>query len=238
VWAELESEGLAAPGIAREARGRGVTVAIVDSGVNFEHPHLAGAGSGRGCAIEWSQGDLEIREGVFRDLYGHGTCCAALIHALAPESDLLAIRVTGDRATTDADRLAEGIRAAAARGASVIAVPMGTETVLRAALDEAVAAVSAAGAVVAAAWPHRGVLPAECPGALAVGARDGVDVIASDGRVYAEGVARPAPGGRRNFFGPSLATARAAAALARWAETSSLRGIELLGGFKNALPMR
>lgn len=226
------AEQLTPPSFAADARGRGVVVAIVDSGVNFDHPHLACAG--RGCSVEWNQGDLEVREGVFRDLYGHGTCCAALVHALAPEAELVAVRVTGDRATTDADRLAEGIRAAAALGAQVIAVPMGTQTRLRAALDEAVAEV-AENAVIAAAWPHSGVLPAECAGAIAVGLKDGIDVALDGPRVIAEGLARPAPGFQRNFFGPSLSTARAAAAIARWAEKSGDRGKGLSGGFKSAL---
>jgi hypothetical protein len=231
-WFAFAAEGLTPPSIAAEARGRGISVAIVDSGVNFDHPHLAVRG--HGCSVEWRDGDLEVLEGTFRDMYGHGTCCAALIHALAPEAELIAVRVTGDRATTDADRLAEGLRAAAARNATVIAVPMGTETRLRAALDEVVAELSE-GAVLVAAWPHAGVLPADSPGALAVAQRDGVDVEWDGERLLAEGIARPAPGFTRNFFGPSLSTARAAAALARWAETSGERGKDLRRGFKKAL---
>lgn len=231
-------EGLTPPALAREFQGHGVSVAIVDSGVNFDHPHLLCAG--RGCSVEWSEGSVEAREGGFHDLYGHGTCCAALVHALAPLASLVAVRVTADRATTDADRLAAGIEAAASMfGAQVIAVPMGTETRLRAGLDEVVARVSAE-AVVVAAWPHAGVLPAECDGAWAAALRDGVDVVldpadAGGSRVFAEGIARPAPGVRRNFFGPSLSTARVAAAIARFAERSGLRGKDLSRGFKSAL---
>src|SRR5262245_30563533 len=103
----FSAEGVTPPRLAAEFQGRGVSVAIVDSGVNFDHPHLSC--SGRGCSVEWSEGTVEVREGAFHDLYGHGTCCAALVHALAPAASLVAVRVTADRATTDADRLAAGI---------------------------------------------------------------------------------------------------------------------------------
>jgi subtilisin family serine protease len=231
-WDWLAGEKLTRPSIAGEATGRGITVAIVDSGVNFDHPHLAVRGTG--ASVEWNDGELEVREGVHPDLYGHGTCCAALIHALAPEAALFAVKVTGERATTDADRLAEGIRTAAEKGAAVVAVPMGTMTRLRARLDDVVAEVSD-NSVIVAAWPHAGVLPAECAGALAAAQRDGVDVLLEGDRAYAEGLARPAPGFQKNFFGPSLATARVAAALARWAEISGDRGKDLLRGFKKTL---
>lgn len=231
-WDWLTAEKLSLPSIAVEATGRGTLVAVVDSGANFDHPHLAMRGTG--VSIEWNEGELELREGVHPDLYGHGTCCAALVHALAPGAELFAVRVTGERATTDADRLAEGIRTAADRGATVIAVPMGTMTRLRARLDDVVAEASEK-AVVVAAWPHAGVLPAECAGALGAAQKDGIDVMLEGERVLAEGRARPAPGFVKNFFGPSLSTARAAAALARWAEISGDRGKDLLGGFKRAL---
>ncbi|MCK6549633.1 hypothetical protein L6R52_27605, partial [Myxococcota bacterium] len=83
--------------------------------------------------------------------------------------------------------------------------------------------------------PGPAVLPAGCPGAIAVAHRDGLDVAEAGGLVVAEGRARPAPGHVRNFWGPSLATARTAAALARLAEATKDRGPSLVGRFKKAL---
>lgn len=244
-WRAVEAEGLTPPAIAKDASGEGVTIAIVDSGVNFEHPHLMLPS--RGFSIEWSGEELVARKGGHRDLYGHGTCCAALIHLLAPKAGLFAVRVAQDRPTTDADRLAEGIEHAVRQGASIISVALGTETRLRVRLDDAVAHALAAGAVVVAADPTDSgralpgptrpiMLPAQSPGALGVDHVDGVDVVQrSDGSVVAEGRARKAPGFPQNFWGASLSTARAAAALARFQEASGARGEALLGGFKKAL---
>jgi subtilisin family serine protease len=231
-----------------EATGAGVLVAVVDSGVNFAHPHLA-AVRGRGCRVEWVDGALEVLPGGHRDRYGHGTCVAALIRYLAPGAELLAVRVTGEHGSTDADRLAAGIEAAAEAGAAVICVALATRTRVRGGLDAAVSEAEGCGAVVVAADPSEGAeggartgageaLPAGCPGAVAVGLEDGVDVALRDGRVVAEGRARPAPGLPSNFHGPSLSAARAAAALARLAEVSGERGEALRAGFYNALGLR
>lgn len=244
VWAILRAEGLAVPTLASDATGVGVVVAIVDTGVNFDHPHLVGASRG-GVAIERDDGELVVVPGAARDHFGHGTCCAALVHALAPGARLFSVRVTGDRATTDADRVARGIDAAVDSGASIVAVALGTSTVLRAGLDDAVRSARDRGAIVVAPEPRADgagvlrpgpvVLPAGCPGALAVAHRDGIDVASVGALVVAEGRARPAEGHVRNFWGPSLATARAAAALARFAEGTKDRGPDLVVGFKKAL---
>ena len=215
-----------------------MTVALVDTGVNFTHPHLRIAG--RQLSVAWVDGEVQVRPGDAADRHGHGTCCAALLHGLAPEAALIAIRVTGDRPTTDADRIAAGIRAAVEAGAHVIAVPLGTRTPLRAGLDAAVRAAAEAGRVVVAADPDDGaaVLPAGCPGALAARHRDGVDVAGAPPVLYAEGRARPADGHPSNFWGPSLACARVAAAVARYAQaagTSSFGGVQ---GFSKSLDVR
>lgn len=237
---EAGAEGLAEPSVAVSGTGRGVLVAVVDTGVNFDHPHLRLRA--RGLAIEWEDGALTEVPGAIRDRFGHGTCCAALLHLLAPGAELFAVRVTGDRATTDADRLARGIERAAEEGATLIAVALGTATRARAGLDDAVARALSRGALVVGADPAPAasgaaaeLLPARSPGALAVGHRDGVDVVLSGPHLYAEGRARPAPGGPPNFWGASLAVARAAAALARYAELSGERASLLAAGFKKTL---
>jgi hypothetical protein len=236
LWGVVAREGLAIPSVAADATGKGVRVAIVDTGVNFGHPHLARVG--RGISIGWNGGEIELDRTSFFDRIGHGTCCAALIALLAPDSELFAVRVTDDRATTDADRLAAGIELAVREGARVVSVSMGTRTRVRAALDDTVRAALSVGAVVVASAPDAEVLPAACPGAIAAYHRDGVDAMLEDGRVLAEGRARPAEGVRRNFWGASLSAARVAAALARTAERTGLEGEALARGFSNLLEVR
>jgi subtilisin family serine protease len=81
-----------------DSTGKGVRVAIVDSGIEHTHPALANSVSG-GVAIEFD----EERDNYLRvieepqpaDLTGHGTACAGIIHAMAPEAELISVRVLG-----------------------------------------------------------------------------------------------------------------------------------------------
>ena len=234
----LRAEGLALPQLQATDTGKGVRVALVDTGVNFQHPHLRVPG--RGWRVQWLDGEVQSQPGGYADGYGHGTCCAALVHALAPEAELWAVRVTAERPTTDADRIEHGLNVAVEAGADIVCVALGTKTRLRQGLDAAVAHALEQGVVVVAADPNDGdaVVPAASPGAIAARHRDGVDVCIEDGVWWAEGRARPASAHASNFWGPSLATARVCAALARWAQSTPARGGELVRGFSKALDVR
>jgi subtilisin family serine protease len=88
--------------------GSGVTVAIVDSGVEASHPAVGGR-LVRSVTVEPTGDDAEVVddvEGV--DVVGHGTACAGIVHAFAPAADLLSVRVLGP------DNRAKGIAFAAA----------------------------------------------------------------------------------------------------------------------------
>lgn len=235
-WDHVAREGLTPPAIAASYTGAGIVAALVDTGINFGHPHLALPA--RGWSVRREDGEIVFEGHGFSDRYGHGTCCAALLHLLAPGASLLAVRVTAERPMTDADRLAAGIEKAAEEGAVVIAVPMGTRTRLGGGLQDAVHRALGLGAVVVAANPDDGLLPAGCAGAIPAHHRDGVDVMRQEDRIWAEGRARPAEGHRRNFWGASLATARVAAALARVAEQTGDRGAALAAGFPKVLDVR
>ncbi len=75
--------------------GRGVTVAVVDSGVEVDHPALAGR------AVRRLRVDLEdatarvVDDPDPGDPVGHGTACAGIVTAVAPGADLVSIRVLG-----------------------------------------------------------------------------------------------------------------------------------------------
>ena len=100
------------------SRGAGVTVAVVDTGVGSAVPAL----SGRVTALD----------GAGTDCVGHGSFAAGLIAAartqgndivgIAPEARILALRGTDDRGAPSVQRIADGIRSAADRGAAVIYV--------------------------------------------------------------------------------------------------------------------
>lgn len=235
-WSAIAAARLTPPEVAAERTGTGIRVAVIDSGVDFDHPHIAT--DPRGAYVRWTDGAITVTPGAAEDTFGHGTCCAALVRWLAPGAELYAVRVTEEGATTDAERLAAGITHAAAEGAAVLCVAMGTRTKARAGLDAAVQQALDAGAIVVAPDPGEPVLPGVCPGALRVGYWDGVDVRRDGDAIVAEGRARPAVRRATNFKGPSMSTARAAAALARWLEGTSDRGRAALEGFPKALDVR
>lgn len=88
--------------------GAGVTVAIIDSGVEGSHPAVGGrlVRSVR-VELEGEEGTVVDDEPV--DVVGHGTACAGIIHALAPEADLVSVRVLGRNNRTKGLAFAYGI---------------------------------------------------------------------------------------------------------------------------------
>lgn len=78
------------------ATGAGVRVAVVDSGVDADHPRVGGLAG----AVAFEPDDeapygFRTIEGPHDDLVGHGTACAAIIRALAPEAEIVSVRVLG-----------------------------------------------------------------------------------------------------------------------------------------------
>jgi subtilisin len=90
--------------------GRGVTVAIIDSGVEVDHPALGGRVVRSLRVDPASDGPRVVDDPAATDLVGHGTACAGIIHGIAPAADLISIRVLG------ADNRAGGPAFAAALG--------------------------------------------------------------------------------------------------------------------------
>jgi subtilisin family serine protease len=90
-----------------KADGSGATVAIVDSGVDGGHPSVGGRLT-RSVRVELHRDRTIVIEDNPIDVVGHGTACAGIVHALAPNADLVSVRVLGP------DNRAQGIAFAAA----------------------------------------------------------------------------------------------------------------------------
>jgi subtilisin family serine protease len=109
------------------ATGKGVKVAVVDSGIDGDHP-LVGGISG-GVAVEFdpeAEEGYRIVEGVTEDLFGHGTACAAIIRSLAPEAELYSVRVLGEKLTGKGVVFAGGLRWAIDDGMQVLNLSLST----------------------------------------------------------------------------------------------------------------
>src|SRR5687768_15216231 len=116
--------------------GSGIRIAIIDSGVHADHPHVRGVEGGLGIREDGTLVD------DFVDRLGHGTAVAAAIREKAPDADLFAIKVFWRSLATDVTTLVRGIDEAAARGAAVINLSLGTSE--RAHQDRLAAAVARA----------------------------------------------------------------------------------------------
>jgi subtilisin family serine protease len=91
-----------------ESTGAGVTVAIVDSGVEGDHPAVGGR-LVRSVRVEMHDEEAEVVEDDPVDVVGHGTACAGIIHALVPEADIVSVRVLGQNNTAKGIAFANGV---------------------------------------------------------------------------------------------------------------------------------
>jgi subtilisin len=76
------------------ATGAGVRVAIVDSGVERDHPDVGGR-LVESVEVEMEGDQPAVVPSDGTDLFGHGTACAGIIVGMAPEVDLVSVRVLG-----------------------------------------------------------------------------------------------------------------------------------------------
>ncbi|MEU0598251.1 type VII secretion-associated serine protease mycosin [Streptomyces sp. NPDC006393] len=180
----------------RVTKGKGVTVAVLDTGVESDHPDLVGnvlptkdfIGFGaRPGDRTWARHGTAMA-GIIAG-HGHGPGDADGVMGIAPEAKILPVRVIledGDSArakarTTRGSALADGIRWAADHGADVINLSLGDDSDSahpEPAEDEAVQYALSKGTVVVASAGNGGdkgdhiSYPAAYPGVIAATAVD------------------------------------------------------------------
>jgi subtilisin len=102
-----------------DGRGEGVTVAIVDSGVEGGHPAVSAALT-RSVRVELVGEDASVVDDDAIDVVGHGTACAGIVHALAPAAEILSVRVLGPDNRGKGAVFAAGLEWAIEAGAGII----------------------------------------------------------------------------------------------------------------------
>ncbi|WP_051063071.1 S8 family serine peptidase [Ilumatobacter nonamiensis] len=91
--------------------GRGVRVAVIDSGVDGSHPLVGGVDEYVAIVVDpETESGVRIEPGPHEDLYGHGTACAGVIRSLAPEVELVSVRVLGASLKGSAGVFAHGVQ--------------------------------------------------------------------------------------------------------------------------------
>ncbi|MFC7968920.1 type VII secretion-associated serine protease mycosin [Streptomyces cinereoruber] len=180
----------------RTTRGEGITVAVLDTGVDAEHPDLEGSvlpghdligfGAARGDRA-WAQHGTAMA-GIIAG-HGHGPDGEDGVLGIAPEAEILPVRVileSSDKARDKARKsrgtaLAQGIRWAADHGADVINLSLGDDSksahpdagedaAVQYALSKGVAVVASAGN--GGEKGDHASYPAAYPGVIAVTAVD------------------------------------------------------------------
>jgi subtilisin family serine protease len=201
--------------------GRGVRIAIVDSGVHAAHPHVQGIEQGVAVRDDGSLDD------DFVDMLGHGTAVTAAIREKAPDALLTAIKVFWRSLSTDIGSLVRGVDEGSLRGAAIINLSLGTSKAAhRPQLEAAVERARQQNTLIVAAGEDEGVawLPGVIPGVIPVQLdwdcpRDEYRVDYRNGRtvVATSGYPRDIPGvpRERNLKGLSFAVANVTGFVAR-----------------------
>jgi subtilisin len=99
-----------------------VTVAVVDSGIDATHPQLAGR-IVRAVRVEPAGKKQRIVKGAVprnADVYGHGTAVASIICKIAPNAQIVDIRVLDPTNVCSGETLIEGFRHAIDSHARII----------------------------------------------------------------------------------------------------------------------
>lgn len=135
--------------------GEGIKVAVIDTGVDFNHPDLFGWGP-EGKVIGGY--NFISEEELPMDTNGHGTQVAGIIAAegqikgIAPKAKILAYKVSEDGEGVSSDLIIKAINRAVEDGADVINISLGVnktnekiERAINSALDQEIFVVTAAG---------------------------------------------------------------------------------------------
>ncbi|HWQ22919.1 MAG TPA: S8 family serine peptidase [Gaiellaceae bacterium] len=105
--------------------GRGARVCILDSGVEAGHPSVGELERSVVVTVD-EAGEAVVAEDTEGDVSGHGTACAGIVRALAPECSLASVRVLGANFAGSGAVLLAGLRYAVEQGFDVINMSLST----------------------------------------------------------------------------------------------------------------
>ena len=100
--------------------GKDVKIAVIDSGIDLNHPAFKRSLVAASQMRDFVDGDTIPDDTV----NGHGTAVAAIALQIAPGAKILPLRVIGADGTGEADKLAQAINYAVSSGANVINISL------------------------------------------------------------------------------------------------------------------
>jgi subtilase family protein len=201
------------------ATGRGIRIAVIDSGVNAGHPHI----SAPTAKVQFGDANGDA---AGEDRLGHGTAVMAAIQEKAPAAEYFSLQLFSKSLRTTTPRLLEAIKWAIDNRMDLVNLSLGTAQLEhRADLEDLIARAESAGVLLVSAWragEQQLVLPGSLPGVIGVDVdwdleRHQYRVPESAGPFFASGFPRPLPGRpvSRNLYGISFAVANMSGIVAR-----------------------
>jgi hypothetical protein len=168
------------------ATGKGLRIAVIDSGVNLNHAHIVARTH---PVILPTQDPDETAE----DKLGHGTAVMAAVQQKAPDAEYFAIKLFGPTLRTSTARLLDALEWAIGRGMDIINLSLGTPNLdYRPHFEAMLARAARAGTIIVSARTAGQQL--SLPGSL-----DGVISVEADPTLDRESY-RPHPAGESNVF--------------------------------------
>ncbi len=110
----------------KNCTGAGVNVAVIDSGIETDHPALTGKVIESLEANTVERGRVEFIPSTSGDSAGHGTACAGIISSIAPDTKFHSIKVLGSGASGDGHAFLAGLEYAVKRRFRLINLSLGT----------------------------------------------------------------------------------------------------------------
>lgn len=127
----FHSDELNATGI----KGAGIKVAVIDTGIDYDHPYLQNSYKGGYDVVDNDNDPFETKpdprylpneKGTPYET-SHGSHVSGIVKSVAPEADIYAYRVLGPYGSGSTDDVIKGIELAVAKGVDVINLSLGSD---------------------------------------------------------------------------------------------------------------
>ena len=106
--------------------GTGVRVAVIDTGVEHDHPWIGGKLAKSYGVVTFDDGRADIEPCKPLDVCGHGTAAAGQIHRVAPGAELISIRVLSETREGSSEALVSALQWVARQDIDIVNMSLST----------------------------------------------------------------------------------------------------------------
>lgn len=149
--------------------GAGIKIAVIDTGIDLQHPAFQGRMVAASDMFDWIDGDSTPQEvlGGTNEAYGHGTSVAGIALQVAENAKIMPLRVLDSSGYGDVSNVAAAIDWAVAHGAQIINLSLGADYLKS--LDQTISSATTKGVFVIAASGNSGDTNVSFPASLSEG---------------------------------------------------------------------